>query len=71
MEDPIKDMHITADESYAVVAFKSGLICCYDVKNSFNLLGVIEKDAQRFCYANQLQVRMKVLESNFLSPMRV
>lgn len=51
-EDSISDIHITQDEGHAVVAFESGLICCYDLKNSFNFLGHIERDAQRFCYSN-------------------
>ena len=32
------------------------------MKNSFNLVGHIEKDAQRFCYSNQLQIQLKVIE---------
>ena len=51
-EDAIADIHITQDEQHAIVLFESGLICCYDVKNSFNLVGQIERDAQRFCYSN-------------------
>ncbi|CDW81046.1 UNKNOWN [Stylonychia lemnae] len=74
-DDQIKDIYITLDELYAIISFQSGLICCYDVKNSYNLIGIIEKDAQRFCYSNQLEVRMKVLESethsmSYFSPNR-
>ena len=32
------------------------------MKNSFNLIGHIERDAQRFCYSNQLQIQLKVIE---------
>lgn len=53
-EDAISNLHITSDEQHAIVAFESGLICCYDVKNSYSLIGHIERDAQRFCYTNQL-----------------
>ena len=33
------------------------------MKNSYNLVGLVEKDAQRFCYANQLELRMRILEN--------
>jgi hypothetical protein len=55
-DDAIVELFITSDEQYAIVAFESGLICCYDVKNSYNFVGHIERDAQRFCYSSQLQV---------------
>jgi WD40 repeat protein len=61
-EDSIVEIFITSDEQYAIVAFESGLICCYDVKNSFNFIGHIERDAQRFCYSSQLQVQMAIIE---------
>ena len=44
-DDAIIEIIITSDEQYAVVAFQSGLICCYDIKNSFNFIGHIERDA--------------------------
>ena len=51
-EDAIVEISITsADEQYAIVAFESGIIGCYDVKNSYNFVGNIERDAQRFCYS--------------------
>ena len=53
-EEGIVEIHITQDEQFAIVAFESELICCYDLKNSYNFLGHIEKDAQRFCFTSQL-----------------
>ena len=44
-EDGIVEIFITSDEQFAIIAFESGLICCYDVKNSFNFVGHIERDA--------------------------
>jgi hypothetical protein len=53
---------MTGDEQYALITFSSGLICIYDAKNSFNYLGDIEKDAQRFSYASQAFVQARILE---------
>jgi len=44
-EDSIVEINFLQDEQYAIIAFESGLICCYDVKNSYNLVGHIERDA--------------------------
>ena len=44
------------------MAFDSGLLCCYDAKNSFSFVGIIEKDSQRFAFSNMLQIQVKVLE---------
>jgi hypothetical protein len=32
------------------------------MKNSYNFVGHIERDAQRFCYSTQLQIQCKVIE---------
>jgi hypothetical protein len=44
-DDAIVEIFITSDECYGIIAYESGLICCYDLKNSFNFVGHIERDA--------------------------
>lgn len=54
---------MSQDEQFAVITFSSGLICLYDVRNSYNYLGDIEKDAQRFSFASQNFVQARILEA--------
>lgn len=45
-----------------MITFSSGLICLYDARNSFNYLGDVEKDAQRFSFASQNFIQARILE---------
>lgn len=58
----IIELQITQDEQFALVTFASGLICLYDARNSYNYLGDVERDAQRFSFASQHFIQARLLE---------
>lgn len=55
---------MTKDEQIVVVSFDNGVICAYDAKNGFSLMGVIEKESVRFSRLTESAFRLLEVNSH-------
>jgi hypothetical protein len=63
----IIDIKYTANETVAIVAFRSGVISAYDIRGGFNWLGDIEKETRSpsaMHHKNDVELRTIIIEKD-------